>query len=288
MVRHSGWVRAADRPRCAERAAVSTLAPRPSMVRVLIGEREIELAPGDELAFGRAPGPGHLSLSPAVSKVHGVVRAGEGMWSVVSTGTYHGFTVLDGETPSRLVIPKGAGPVAVPFARAVIAVEVEHHRCVLEVDARHAGAPGWEGAWVSYLNREPASTLASGTGTNLAWAGARFVDRAGRPLKWYQVLVAMCEPRLRLPASEREDRIPSNREIAQRLGVSVGVIENHHLDRLRRELGFPRFSEQMRLGAVLLAISQGIVTTADLPLLDLDGSDPPDGAGVDTPPEATT
>jgi len=275
-----------------ERSGMSTLSPPPSALRVLIGERAVELAPGDELPFGRAPGSGHISQSPAVSKVHGLIRAGEGAWSVVSTGRYHGFTVLDGETPSRLVIPKGAGPVTVPFARAVIAVEVEHHRCLLEVDARHAGAPGWEGAWVSYLNREPASAVGPGAGsagTNLAWAGARFTDRAGRPLKWYQVLVAMCEPRLRLPASEREDRIPSNREIAQRLGVSVGVIENHHLDRLRRELGFPRFSEQMRLGAVLLAISQGIVTTADLPLLDLDGSEQGEGGSrVDTMPEATT
>ena len=256
----------------------------PVSLRVGIGDREVVLVPGEELPFGRAPGPGHLSLSQAISKVHGVIHAGPDSWSVTSTGRYHGFTVLDGETPSRLIVPKQAGPVTVPFAHAVIAVEVEHHRCVLEVHADAAGAPGWAGAWVSYLNREPA-VAADGSATNLAWAGARFVDRAGRPLKWYQVLVAMCEPRLRLPASSREDRIPSNREIAQRLNVSLGTIENHHLDRLRRELGFPRFSEQMRLGAVLLAISQGIVTTADLPLLDIDGGD---GPGDGTPPPTET
>ena len=192
--------------------------------------------------------------------------------------SYHGFTVLDGETPSRLIVPKKAGRVTVPFVHAVIAVEVEHHRCVLEVHAGSAGAPGWAGAWVSYLNLEPALTT-DGVGHQAGLvrspvrgsgrAAAEVVPGAGGPV--------------RAPAAaagvEREDRIPSNREIAQRLNVSLGVVENHHLDRLRRELGLPRFSEQMRLAAVLLAISQGIVTSADLPLLDLDGGEGPgDGA----------
>lgn len=247
-------------------------------LRVSIGERMVMLDQRERLEFGRADGPGQISESSAVSAIHGVIITSDEVWSVTSSGRFHGFSVLDVETPSRLVIPIGAGPIIVPFARAVIAVEVEHHRYLLEVDARPLAARNWAGAWSSYLNRRPGpqpltQTRADGTtDTSLAWSGAHFVDRSGRPLRWYQVLVAMCEPRLRLPASTREDRIPSNKEIAQRLGVTVGVIENHHLDRLRSELGFPRFSEQMRLGAVLLAISQGLVTPADLAVLDQGGS----------------
>ena len=241
-------------------------------LRISIGERCQLITPGERLEFGRAEGPGQISESSAVSSVHGVITASEGSWSVTSTGRFHGFSVLDVETPSRLVIPIGAGPVTVPFARSVIAVEVEHHRYLLEVDARPFAAQDWAGAWTSYLNRRPGQADDESSGTSLAWSGAHFVDRNGRPLRWYQVLVAMCEPRLRLPASSREDRVPSNKEIAARLGVTVGVIENHHLDRLRSELGFPRFSEQMRLGAVLLAISQGIVTPADLAVLGQSGS----------------
>lgn len=246
--------------------AVSAHGRPPTLFRVLINDRVIELSEGEELPFGRSPGRGQISESSTVSSVHGVIHVESESWSVTSTGRFHGFTVLDVETPSRLVIPVGAGPVRVPFARAVVAVELERHRCLLEVDASTACAEGWEGAWVSYPHRR-AGVAPAGGQTVLAWESARFVDRTGRPLRWYQVLVALCEPRLRLPAAEREERIPTNQEIARRIGVTVGVVERY-LDQLREALGFPRYSEQMRLGAVLLAISQGLVTPSDLAVLD--------------------
>ena len=77
----------------------------------------------------------------------------------------------------------------------------------------------------------------------------------------------MCEPRLRLPAELRDERVPTNRQIARRLNISERTLEKH-LDDLRQRLGFATYEDQMRLAAVAIAIDQRLVTTADLAVLD--------------------
>ena len=77
----------------------------------------------------------------------------------------------------------------------------------------------------------------------------------------------MCEPRLRLPAETREERVPSNKQIANRLGLSDRTLEKH-LDELRQNFGFDTYTDQMRIAAVAIALSQRLVTVSDLAILD--------------------
>lgn len=245
-----------------------TTLPTVSVLEVTIGADTVRLAAGEHLVFGRDPGPGQLtSTDLAVSGRHGRLDSTDDGWTVTSLGSIHSFSVYDAHTPSRLFIPVGSGPVAVPFAAALVVVDVEYRRYPLSVSAE--GSPGWTTGW--------RSVRATGNDqdrvTQAAWNHARMSDRSGRPLRWFQVLVAMCEPRLRLPMAAREDRIPTNREIAHRLGISVTVLENHHIDRLRNELGFTAYSEQFRQAAVIMAIQQGLVTPDDLVLLEQAGRD---------------
>ncbi len=105
--------------------------------------------------------------------------------------------------------------------------------------------------------------------TQPAYRNVRWTDGRGRVYRWYQVLVARCEPRLSTPP---EDYIPSNAQIAKRLGFAQH--QGHRgaaRPRIRDELGFERFSEPVRLAAVTIAINQGLVTPADLAVLLLEG-----------------
>jgi hypothetical protein len=241
---------------------------------VRVGDVETRLAGGEEFWFGRDAGQGQVTADDlAVSGRHGCILATAAGWSVRSTGSVHSFAVYDCDTPSRLFVPRGAGPIEVPFAAAMVVIDVEYRHYAIGVTS--AGATGWAGNWTSLRVGPPGGEQ----GTVAAWNAAPYADRNGRVLRWYQVLVAMCEPRLRLPADRREERIPTNREIAARLGISIHVLENHHIDRLRRELGFSTYTEQVRQAAVLIAINQGLVTTADLDLLDRPSSDPDSDSG---------
>lgn len=225
---------------------------------------------GGSLAFGRAEGPGQLTpIDRRISSRHGLIEVGDAGWAVTATGSYHGVTVYDNESPSRMCLPAGAGPVIVPFAWAVIAVEVQSDRYTLEVRGR--GASGWSSGWAT-----TARQLAHAEGDPLlsatvpVWSGTRWTDRRGRVLRWYQTLVAMCAPRFLVPPQER---VPTNAELARKLGVKQSVVENHYLEQVRDRLGFNKFDDQTRRAAVVIAISQGVVTRNDLVVLELPGDD---------------
>jgi len=84
----------------------------------------LTLLEGEELVFGRDQGGvGRISESSAVSRRHGTVHATNAGFNVTATGSTMGFTVSDRTTPSRLTIPRGVGPVAVPFARCSLRVD---------------------------------------------------------------------------------------------------------------------------------------------------------------------
>lgn len=238
-------------------------------VEVVVDDNRVRIAPGERLAFGREPGPGQITADDRrVSGQHGVIAASASGWTVESTARFYGFTVYDCDSPSRLCVPVGGGPIVVPFASAVLAVELRGDRYVLEIRGPDTGR--WADAWANAprdLGEDPEVVTGD---TVPVWAGTRWTDRTGRALRWYQTLVALCEPRFGVPP---EERIPSNREVAQRLGVSQSVIENHYLQRLRKELGLRKFDEQTRLAAVVIAIGQGLVTRSDLGVLELPGDD---------------
>ena len=231
---------------------------------VRVSSNEYRLAESKPFQFGRADGPGQIGADDRrVSQVHGsVVDLGSG-WALLCSARLSGLTVYDCDSPSRLLLPPQSGPVLIPFAHAVVAVEFKSIRHHLEVDS--IGAPGWTDGWRSSaveVSDEPADA------TIHPHFDIRFFDRTGRPLRWYQTLVALCEPRLSNPPDER---IPTNREIAARLGVTQSMVENHYLDRLRRELGFSKFDEQSRLAAVVIALSQAIVTRQSISVLTMQG-----------------
>ena len=235
-------------------------------VSISNGEVTIELPAGERVDFGRSPGP--LQIAPdedRISRVHGSIQAlAEGGWTVRSLGSFSGFTVFDCETPSRLHVPVKAGPFTVPFAWAIIAVEVVGDRYCLEV--RGGGATGWASSWASVLhdNRRPTTGH-----TQPLWDTRNITGPDGKVRRWYQALVAMCEPRLKNPPLER---IPTDNEVAKRLNISPKTLEKHR-DRIRQELGFAKYDEQTRLAAVVLALGQGLVTPNDLIYLHLPGED---------------
>lgn len=240
------------------------------MTAVRCNDVDIEIEAGVPFCFGRAPGPGQLVADDRrVSNTHGELVAHEDGWTLTCRARYTGLTVYDCDSPSRLMLPAGAGPVRMPFAHAIVAIELKAVRYHIEVMS--IGASGWSSGWATALaqhsdgQEDPAATVRP-------HYDVRFFDRRGRPLRWYQTLVALCEPRLQQPPQER---IPSNRELAHRLGVSQGMVENHYLDRLRRELGFAKFDDQSRLAAVIIALSQAMVTRSSLYALDLPGHEEP-------------
>lgn len=248
-------------------------------LRIRINDLEHIVRQDESFVFGRDPGPGQITLDDrSVSGRHGLIELAGGVWQVSSTGSLYSFSVYDTETPSRLYVPLGAGPVRVPFAHAIIAIEIRDRRHAFEVAAAPAAA-GWANGWRSVRDivhplreddaigyvRTPVG--AGSKTTQMVWSSSQFLDRRGNVRRWYQVLVAMCEPRLRMPAERREERVPSNRQIANRLGISERTLEKH-LDELRQHFGFDTYTDQMRIAAVLIATSQGIVTVADLAILD--------------------
>lgn len=245
-------------------------------LQVNLGDRDIMVVPGDPFFFGRDPGPGQITLDDrSVSGRHGLIESKGDGWQVSSLGSLHSFSVYDVETPSRLFVPLGAGPIRVPFARAIVAVEIRDRRHVLAVEA--PGAHGWADSWRSVrdmshplrkdADEADASVRPPSHTTELMWTPAQFFDRRGNIRRWYQVLVAMCEPRLRMPAELREEKVPSNKQIARRLGISDRTLEKH-LDELRQHFGFDTYTDQMRMAAVVIAIGQRIVTVADLDILE--------------------
>ncbi|WP_426571103.1 hypothetical protein [Aquihabitans sp. McL0605] len=231
-------------------------------VTVGVGEgRPLRLAHGGHLVIGRDAGPGQLGAEDrTVSRRHGIITAGEAHWTVEATGTRSGLVVYDHETPSRLLLCRGVGPVVVPFASASVVIEVKLRRYAVTVEG--PGAPGWAGSW--------ASTIGDGTQppapgeTHIPWEIRWKDSTTGKPLRWYQTLVAMCEPFLRhVPDAV----VPTNSQIAHRLVTSEKVIGSRLMDEVRDQLGFDRYTPNLRQTMVSIAISQRLVTVADLAVL---------------------
>lgn len=235
-------------------------------VRVWVSdEGPLVLEAGEDLPFGREEGAAQLAPDdPTVSRRHGVIHASEGSWGVTATGSRLGLVLYDQETPSRLHVPRGAGPVAVPFARCSLVIESRHARHALTVHG--PGAAGWTGAWSSVLT---GSADEDATGMTVSpWAGVRWRDgRSDKPLRWYRTLVALCEPYLSDPP---EEVVRSDAELAARLGTTANVVQSRLIAEVRDALGFDRFTPQLRQTLVSVALSQGLVTRDDLLLLDLD------------------
>ncbi len=238
-------------------------------VVIRIDEREVEVAAGSSMTFGRGVGPLHIAAGDdRVSRQHGEIGCNENDWYVVSTSPHYGFTVYDCDTPSRLHVPPKAGPLTIPFAHAIVSIEILGTRHHFQVTGPGADHWGWN--WGPHLRQaEPAAPTRPLGETRYVWDEVAMRGRDGQILQWYRALVAMCEPRLQTPPVER---IPTDAEIAKRLNISPKTLEKHR-DRLRDELGFNKYDEQMRLAVVVLALGQGLVTARDLAVLDISADD---------------
>jgi hypothetical protein len=250
-------------------SGVHHVSPIAGTLEILHDGRNTTLAAPGEITFGRASTVVVAVDDIRVSREHGVIGLDNGSWYVRSTTvTSVGFIVYDCETPSRLHIPPRAGPVTIPFSWAIVSIELLGDRHCFEV--RGPGASTWTTNWGDYTTKTERTEKAAKAGrvdtgqTKHVFSDLQFEARNGKMLQWFRVLVAMCEPRLANPPIER---IPTDAELARRLGIKPRTLE-HHRDRLREELGFAKYDDQTRLASVILALGQGLVTSKDLLLLD--------------------
>lgn len=234
------------------------------MVTVDMGRGAVQVPPGGVLAFGRNADDGLIGADDRrVSRHHGDIIAGEGgTWSLTSHG---GVVVYDHETPSRLHVPRGIGPVTIPFAKATVIIELRDTRHAFTVTS--SGLPGWDGSWASVAAaRVP--TPAGPDATELAWEPAFGRSRKNQPVRWYQALVALCEPTLRGDGAA----VPTDAQVARRIDVST-VRAGRLVTQARDALGFEPRTANLRQAMVALSIGQGLVTPRELRVLDREAVD---------------
>ena len=216
------------------------------------------LLPGDDLVFGRNQGGvGRISESSAVSRKHGAVHATNAGFSVTATGSTMGFTIADRTTPSRLTIPRGVGPVAIPFAQCSLIVEYQGGFGYLNLSVNGSEqAELWAASWGPQL-RELWASAKPGLLTAPPWPKVKWRKSNGAHYQWFTTLIALCEPAL----SDRPAGTPTNTQLAHRLGLAEKTIEQHITAIYR---AFDLGADASRDVIVASAVDQGIVTAADI------------------------
>ena len=218
------------------------------------------LRPGDEQAFGRSVGGvGRISEDQAVSRQHGIVHGTVDGFTVTSTGTRMGFVVADRTTPSKLHVPRGFGPVPVPFADCSIIVEHERGRDYVDITVSGSDlADRWAASWGPEMRNLLAAASAGAVLTLPPWQRVRWRKPNGTPYTWFDTLVALCEPTL----GDAPAGTPTNPELAERLYRTEGIIERH-LNAIYDAFHLEGGSRRRDIVAAI-AVAQGFVTRADL------------------------
>lgn len=219
------------------------------------------LLPGQELVFGRAVGgAGRISEDRAVSGKHGIVHATHEGFTVTSIGSFMGFVIADRTTPSRLVIPRGTGPIAIPFADCSIIVEHERGRDHLNLTVTGStAADQWSQSWGPEIRNHWANLQPAALETLPPWQ--QWHKSNGKPYAWFATLVALCESSLGAAVAGT----PTNGQLAHRLFLTRSAIERH-IGLIYKAFGLDG-DERQREVIVSIAIDQGIVTSADLRVL---------------------
>jgi hypothetical protein len=179
----------------------------------------IELFHGQTLLFGREPGPGgHLALHhPGVSRMAGEIAAQGAHWTLSNASRSATYVVEN---------PEGAGEhVKVRPRRAATPIPFEISRVVIPT---HDGLVTFSvfAPWQPCIEESIAERPGRAT------AQAFPMDENA---KYFLVLVALCEPRLR---DESVTTIPSDRDIVSRLAGLPGCADlttaavSFHLDYL--------------------------------------------------------
>ena len=221
-------------------------------------DRTEVLEPGGTLVFGRAErGAGQLPDSALVSRRHGVIAATETGFTVESTGTYSGFVVRDTMTPSRLHLPRGVGPIEVPFTNTVNSFDhsVPGQLFVAVVESDRADT--WEQNWGPELEHDTSvgDYEMWRTGSTGPPPGLRRKAR-GAPYTWFWTLVALCEREI----TGKNIGVPTNAELSKRLGYDIKIIDRHIASIYEALDIFLSEHTRPRDVAVRRAVDRGLVT----------------------------
>jgi hypothetical protein len=221
----------------------------------------LELAPDQILRFGRAPGGAGQLLLPQA----GISRlAGE----ITARGTHWTLTNLSRSATYLVENPEGAGEHVKVRARRIAApIPFEISRVV--IPAGHD--------LVSFLVFAPWQPFREPLTTDLPGAATVSAFPMDESAKYFLVLVALCEPRLR----DESLAIPSDQDVVHRLAplpgcgdLTVGAV-SFHLDYLARhklrlrsvDAGEERGRDPRREQVVSLALRFDLVKEDHLALL---------------------
>ncbi|MDF5758737.1 winged helix-turn-helix domain-containing protein [Spongiactinospora sp. TRM90649] len=222
----------------------------------------LELGPGERAHFGRGtPGsPVDIPLDdPAVSRRAGEITAVGDYWLLSNLNTAKTYVVDNPEGGGEFVkVPPGrmGAPIPFEFSRVSLpAVDGTVSFLVFAPQHRHA---------------LPGSADRSGAATQVAYP----LDQNA---KYFRILVALCEPRLRDPASSRIPTIPEIMDRLPGLGLSrtaigfhIGYLAEKKLHVKRPQDGDGK-ADWQRHALVSLALRFDLVTSEHLALLPVPG-----------------
>lgn len=239
-----------------------------------LDDRELPLAAGESLTFGRGDGsePGHLALSenPKLHGQAGRIEVEEGGWLLTNTGRWLQLRVVELGGPNRVDLQPGR-VVRVPYA---------HSRVEVTTGDETVGFDAWCPV-LADAGADDGGAVPLG-GSTVAALG---LDRGAG---YFRALVALCAPRLRDPQT---DTVASVGEIVRLLNALPAETERVTAKAVERRLAHVRSKVglaandpyggsaaglELRDAARQLAdlvIRTGVVTAADLVLVD------PDAAG---------
>jgi hypothetical protein len=252
---------------------------RTVVIQPCAGERldfdVIELAPGEEIAFGRGGDgvPVRLVIDdPAVPRLAGRIRAVDDFWTISNLSRDKTYNVENPEGGGEfLKIPPGRLTAPVPFEFSRVILPAAHPPVSFLVFAPQ------------HVYAAPAPAVPGGQETIAAFS-------LNETAKYFLTLVALCEPRLRDPSSPV---IPTVPQIIDRLaghpacaGLTRSAV-NFHIDYLaskKLRVKGPREGEKadwQRAALVSVALRFDLVRAEHLGLLPA----PPRRSGRTPAPE---
>lgn len=186
---------------------------------IQLPDRLVELAPGDEVSFGRSRRAADIVLDdPAVSRIAGRIRAVAAYWTVSNLSSRATYIVEN---------PEGGGEfLKVAPRRLDMPVPFEIARLVLPT----AGAPVSFTVFAPEHAYQPEAEPVTKAATKSAFS-------LNESAKYFLVLVALCEPRLRDGASVVLPTVPQIVERLRALESCRGLTRaavNFHIDYLAR------------------------------------------------------
>lgn len=224
--------------------------PRPGLWVVFIDE-EVELAPGDSIAFGRTADLVIDADNPFLHRTAGRITSVLGGWTLENLGSKVPISAI-GNSGSRIQLVPGASSTVHESGRVVFQAARSRYEVVVE-----------------FGRTQQAKKVLGAT------SGDSTVDWGTVPLNIEQrtMLAAMAEARL----LEGRSTVPSNKDVARRLGWTVKKIERK-IDYLCRRLSekgvhglvgtLGSDASDRRIRLIEHLVATGSITVEDLALVE--------------------